>query len=165
MQATLTHFCSWLGGTIISQVINDISWIIPAIQTIHIAGIAVLMGSMLMLDLRILNLAGTKQAMSGYAGRFLPWIWYTLPVLLLTGVVMIISDPTRELMNRAFQTKMGLVIAAIVVTIIFDRGIGKAPNYWESSNGRASIAKILAIGSILLWCCIVFAGRWIAYIK
>ena len=91
---SLTQFCLWLEQTALSQAI------VPAVQTVHIVAIATVIGAVLMLNLRLLGLVGLDQPVARFSARFLPVIWWTLPVLLVTGAVMIIADPARSLKNR-----------------------------------------------------------------
>src|SRR3954463_12108974 len=93
----LDQFCAWLEQTPISQTIQTVNWIVPAVQTIHILSIAAVMGSVLMINLRLLDLAGRDQPLNAFSARFLPVIWWTLPILLLTGVIMIVGEPVRSL--------------------------------------------------------------------
>jgi hypothetical protein len=142
----LDKFCSWLEQTPLSQAIQSAGWVVPTVQTIHILAIAAVMSSVLMLDLRLLGIFGADQPLARVASRFRPVIWWTLPILLATGVVMIIGEPARSLANPAFQLKMLLILAAITVTAAFHKG-----------------PRIIAVVSLSLWVGIVFAGRWIAY--
>ena len=159
----LVHFCAWLDHTALSQSIQGAGWIVPAVQTIHILAIAALLGSQTMIAGRLVGLIGRDQSPSRVAARFLPFIWWSLLLLLATGSVMIIGEPARELANPVFQLKMLLLIAAILVT----RAV--APRLEEQSSrlaaGSASrSARALGVVALLLWVGIIFAGRWIAYI-
>ena len=159
----LTHFCAWLDHTAVSQLIQGAGWIVPGVQTIHILAIAALLGSQTMIAGRLVGLIGRDQSPSRFAARFLPFLWWSLLVLLATGIVMIIGEPARELANPVFQLKMLLLISAILVT----RAL--APRLEEQSSrpatGSASrSARALGVVALLLWVGIIFAGRWIAYI-
>jgi hypothetical protein len=165
MAMSLHAFCQWLSETPLSLTIQNVSWIIPSVQTVHIACIAIVISSVFMMDLRLLNLAGRQQPTASYAARFLPWIWYTLPVLLLTGTILIIGEPSRSLENPAFQLKMVLLIGAMIATAILHRPIGREPAYWELTPRHQATAKVVAVISLTLWIGIVFAGRWIAYMN
>lgn len=160
---SLHSFAQWLSETPLSLIIQNVSWIIPMTQSVHILSIAIVVSSVLMVDLRLLNLVGRGQPMVVYTGRFLPWIWPTLAVLLLTGSILIIGEPARSLENPSFQLKMVLLILAIVTTAALQRPTLKDASYWEASSGRKTAAKVLAVISLCLWVGIVFAGRWIAY--
>ncbi len=93
---TLHGFAEWLGQTPISQVVQNVSWIIPSVQSIHILSIAIVISAVFMVDLRLLGVIGRDQPTAAYTSRFLSWIWPTLVVLLLTGSVLIIGEPVSR---------------------------------------------------------------------
>src|SRR2546422_11778399 len=88
----LDRFCAWLEQTPLSQAIQGAAWVVPSVQTVHILAIAAVMSSVLMIDLRLLGMVGRDQPLERATSRFRPGIWWTLPILLATGVVMIIGD-------------------------------------------------------------------------
>ncbi len=162
---TLHAFAEWLGQTPLSLTIQNVSWIIPAVQSVHILCIAIVVSSAFMVDLRLLGVIGRDQPTAGYTSRFLTWIWPTLVVLLVSGAILITGEPTRSLENPAFQTKMVLLLLAIGVTIGLQRPTSRDPAFWELTSGRRMSGRALAVLSMLLWTGIVFAGRWIAYMN
>src|SRR5256714_10826253 len=99
----LDRFCSWLEQTPLSQAIQSAGWVVPAVQTIHILAIAVVLSSVLMLNLRLLGIVGSDQPLARVTSRFRPVIWCTLPILLATGVLMIIGEPARPLAISEFH--------------------------------------------------------------
>ena len=163
MASSLHHFCEWLAGTSASNAIQDVSWIIPLTQTVHIACIAVLIGSAAMLDLRMFGVAGRGDSIGVTARRLLPWVWGPLPVFLLTGLILIVAEPSRELENPTFINKMILLAAAIAVTGLLQATLRRDPGFWDVSPARARWAKLLAVVSLSLFIAVVFAGRLIAY--
>ena len=154
----------WLYETTIATAIREDGNLFPWIESVHVLAITLVVGSISIVDLRLLNLAGKEQPTGSYAARFLPWIWWTLPVLLVSGTVLIIGEPGRSLENPAFQLKMALLIGAIIVTLILHRPIGREPAYWELGSHKGW-ARVIAVVSLCLWVGIVFAGRWIAYMN
>ncbi len=132
-------------------------------QSIHIVSISIVFSSALMIDLRLLNVIGRGQPTGAYATRFLPWIWTTLIVLLITGVILIIGEPTRSLENPSFQKKMVLLILAMATTLAIQLPLRNAEDYWDRASRRKMLAKLVAVLSICFWVGIIFAGRWIAY--
>ena len=161
--SSLHQFCEWLASTPTSNTIQNVSWIIPAVQTVHIACIALLIGSVAMLDLRVFGFAGRSDGVTATAKRLLPWIWWPLPVFLLTGLVLIVAEPSRELENPTFINKMVLLAAAIVVTGALQATLRRQPDFGNASPARTRWAKLLAVVSLTLFIAIVFAGRLIAY--
>jgi hypothetical protein len=154
----LLQFCSWLEQTPLSQAIQGAGWIVPAVQTVHILAIAAVIASQVVITLRLMGLAGRRVPERRFAARFFPFLLWSLPVLLLTGVVMIIAEPARELANPVFQVKMLLLIAAIALASAVPGRLG------TGIDGAIATARLLSIGALALWVGIVLAGRWIAYI-
>ena len=160
MTRSLHHFCSWLQATPLSQAIQNTSWVVPLVQTIHILSIAAVISSVLMIDLRLIGILGRDQPMARVFQRFRPTIWRTLPILLFTGVVLIIGEPARSLENPVFKLKMALLAAAIAVTLALQAPLRKDPLYWDAAGGRRGAVRIIVALSLMSWSGIVLAGRW-----
>jgi hypothetical protein len=86
-----------------------------------------------------------------------------LLVLLVTGSLLIIGEPRRSLLNSTFYLKMALLLVAILLTGWLQRSISSSPNFWDRDLARQIAGRLAATVSILVWCGILFAGRWIAY--
>ena len=114
-----------------------------------------------MINLRLVGAFWVDRPVKDVTSRFLPFVWWPLLVLLATGAIMIIGEPARSLKNPAFQLKMMLLVAAIVVTWLFHILLRNDPR--ASDTGSRPVAVTLAVVSMLLWSSIIFAGRWIAY--
>lgn len=163
MPQALISFCEWLADTPFSQLLQNVSWIIPLVQTVHILGIAAVFGAVALLDLRLLNVAARTQTISGMTGRLVPHIWPVLVILLLTGSLLAIAEPVRSLANPAFQLKMLLLLVVISLTVFLQRAVHGDADFWDSTPGRRFGGKLIAVVSLALWLGIIFAGRWIAY--
>ena len=165
MLQEVARFCDWLSVTPISMRLQSVEWIIPAVQSLHILAIAIVMSSVIMVDLRLMGLMGHTQSISGMARRFIPWVWWALVVLLLTGAVLITAEPRRDLLNPVFQAKMALLVVAIAVTVLFQETVRRNMEFWDLSPRRRLGAWATALISLLLWTAIVGCGRWIAYVE
>ncbi|HZR88637.1 MAG TPA: DUF6644 family protein [Bradyrhizobium sp.] len=162
MEALLTGFSKWLAATSLSHTIQTVTWIIPTLQTIHILCVAVAFSSAVLVDLRIFRLFERDEPLSEVMRRFLPPIWPLLVVLLITGSLLIIGEPRRSLVNTTFYLKMALLIVAILLTATLQRTVRASPGTFEDRS-RHLTGQMLATVSVLVWCGILFAGRWIAY--
>ena len=163
MKSALGTFAEWLSDTSLSQFIQNTFWAIPSVQCIHILSIAAVMSSAIMLMLRVLGLVMRDQPTAEVARRFLPWIWYPLIMLLVSGAILIVGEPGRSLTNSIFQLKMLLLLAAMACTLTLQRPLRTNAMFWESTTGARAGGKLIAMVSLGLWSGIVFAGRWIAY--
>jgi len=163
IDAALSEFSKWLAATPLSHAIQTTGWIIPTVQTIHILSVAVVFSSATLVNLRIWRLLQRDAPLPEIARRFLPAIWPVLLVLLITGSLLIIGEPRRSLVNSTFYLKMALLAFAIVLTAGLQRWISSSPNSWDGDRRRQMTGRVAATLSILVWCGIVFVGRWIAY--
>ena len=160
----MKQFAEWLSTTFPSVFIqNHNGWVIPAIQSIHIVGIAVVMGSVLMIDLRILGWAGRDQTLRQTASRFGPWLTGSLCLLLATGILMVIGEPVRELVTFSFWLKMLLVAVSAMLAAIFRITLRKHEQRWEETLVNRRYTQYLAILTFLMWAGIIVLGRLIAY--
>ena len=161
----LLDFCRWIYEMPLSLEVRQMTWGISTVQSIHIAAIAVVMGSILMIDFRVLNLTGRSQSLADMTQRLMPGIWGALLVLFVTGAVLIFAEPLRSLTSPAFQVKMVLVVVAFAMTALFRRKLAVDAQFWERSAQRRTTARVIAVCSLAMFVGIIFAGRLIAYIQ
>ena len=160
----LSALTTWLEHTSLSHALQVTSWVVPTTQTIHILAIAAVASSALMVDLRLIGVFAADQPARNVSARFLPFVWWPLIVLLASGALLIIAEPGRSLRNPAFQLKMLLLAAAIAVTLVLQRRLRRDASFGDRGAPRLA-ATAIAVVSMLLWCAIIFAGRWIAYYR
>ena len=160
----MKQFAEWLSTTYLSVFIqNHNSWAIPTIQSIHIVGIAIVMGSVFMIDLRVLGWAGMDQSLRQTTNRFGPWLTGSLWLMLITGVLMVVGEPVRELVTVSFWLKMFLVVVGTIVAVVFQKNLRKHEQKWEENILQRGTTKCLAVFTFLIWAGIIVLGRLIAY--
>ncbi len=137
----------------------------PIIQTVHILGIAVVMGSIVMLDLRILGLAARSQAIPEMTKRLMPWLWWALASNFVSGAFFLFGRPNRYFNNPIFGWKMSFLIPAILLTLFFHLMSKSQEDYWQLNSQRIWTARAIALLSLGLWIMVAMAGRWIAYVE
>ncbi len=155
------EFAQWLERTRVSVTIQSVEWIIPLVQSIHILMIGIVFVSILVVALRVLGWMRMDQSPVEVLGRFSAWIRNGLVVLALTGVILVMGEPVRELMSLSFWLKMALLAVGVGGALGFRRTLdaGGAPAGLEFSLA----AKSAAVATVLLWLAIIFLGRAIAY--
>jgi hypothetical protein len=158
----MREFTAWLAETKLSIIVQGNLWVIPLIQSIHYLALAVLIGSALMLVLRALGKAEKRETTADIVQRYMPRLWIAFCTMALTGTLLLIGEPDRSLRNEAFWLKMVLIVAALVSTGILARGL-KTKDSGLADGVQSSPTK-LALASFGLWCAVLVAGRWIAYI-
>lgn len=151
----------WLSGTGLSHAIQEAIWLIALMQIIHILAVAAILSSVAVAGLRIAR-APTVATVRAARARFLPWIWWSLLALLLSGLVQIIAEPARTLVdNPSFELKMALLIVAVAALLI--GGARARADEEPGADASPAAARLWATGAFALWCAIAIAGRWIAY--
>jgi hypothetical protein len=160
----IQHFCDWLAGTALSQLFANLGWFVPTVQSIHILSIAVVVTTLAMLNVRLLRLTRSGPSLQSLAAGWVPWVWRALVVLLVTGILLTITEPSRELMNNSFRLKMLLVVALVILTWVFQAALRRDADFWTATSGRRILGGAIALTSLLLCVTIVAAGRLIAYV-
>jgi hypothetical protein len=160
----LTEFAEWLSRTYLSVLIQTHNgWVIPTIQSIHIAGIGIVLASVFMIDLRILGFAGRDQTLRQTTDRFGPWMMWSLVVLLVTGALMVIGEPVRELVTFSFWAKMLFVAVGTLVAALFLKALHKHDPHWEETLLQRASIKVMSVVTFLVWVGVIVLGRLIAY--
>lgn len=149
-----TRPCIWLQEHFVA---------IPGFQSLHILAIGILFGSALMVNLRILGFAGGGHSVEATFRRFMPWMWAGLATLILTGIVLLVSEPVRNMVNPFFWIKMSTLLVTFLITLWFHVTVSRRMAGWEASSQGKGLIRTGAWALIVLWCLVMAGGRWIAY--
>ena len=146
---------SWeIGGT----------WLFPFIESIHVITIAMVVGSILFVDLRLLGLAAMRYSIRDLSRELVPWTWGAFVLSTITGLGMFITRAASHVLNPAFQWKMILLLLAGANMAWFHFRIYRHPDRQPATAAPALQLKIAGALSLLLWSGVVLAGRWIGHI-
>lgn len=135
----------------------------PMVQTVHILAVSSVMGSIVLIDLRVLGLALRGQRISDMVRRLMPWTWCALPALALSGLPLVFARPLRYANNRVFGMKFAMLLGAVALTVVLQRLLTQDDEAWDRSPGRGMAARVVAACTLALWLLVMMAGRWIAY--
>lgn len=135
-------------------------WGIPLTQFVHILALGGSFGAILMLSMRVYGFAGTEISMKIMVERYVPWVWWSLVVLLISGILMTIGEPVREFINPIFWIKMCMLVVTMGVCRWFFGGVLKKAAATNEIPGSARFGAALVI---VIWCFLMLCGRWIAY--
>jgi hypothetical protein len=160
----IEQFCDWLSRTSVSVEFQSANWFVPLVQTVHIIAIAILLTSVYVVSFRLIGLTRGTQALATLTAKLTPWIWTALCVLLVSGTLLTITEPARELLNWAFRVKMLMVLALAGMLRVVQLRMRQNPQYWTESPARRHAARAIGIVSVIIGASIVTAGRWIAYV-
>lgn len=139
------------------------AWVVPTMQSIHIMSIAVIFMSILVTALRVIGVSWGGVSVRHTVDRFAPWAWTALAVLALTGIVLILAEPLRELMAISFWVKMLLLAIAVIISVRFLRAVRQNEAFAATDGPVDPTLRRNAIITIAIWVVIIFMGRFIAY--
>jgi len=150
----LFHLCRWLQENSFITLLNGTSWTAAALEIIHYFSMFILVGSMVIVDLRVLGLVGRGQDASQLADRLFPWIWGSLALNFLSGFFMFAGSATSYYGNDVFYDKMTITLLAIIANIIVQQKVRS----WNQLPAIPAFAKLIALVSIALWVGAIIAG-------
>lgn len=153
----------WIGNTALSNFLNQNSWITPTLQSIHILAVAAAFSAVLMIALRIAGLSAANRTLLEVEQRYVPWVWAGLLTLLITGLILLLAEPSRQLLSPYFWTKMALVVVVALTTLWFQQSVQRAAPVWRPRLKTGRGLRASALGMVAVWAAIMVLGRWIAY--
>ena len=161
---TFSDLCAWLEQTSLATKIAESEWLFPTIETIHVLALTLVIGSIAMLDFRLLGVSSRKLRVMQLSEETLPWTWMAFIVAAITGTLMFVSAATKYYGNTPFRIKMVLLVLAGVNMAVFHRGAWKAVHSWNMTLPTPRAARIAGGLSLLFWIGVVVAGRWVGFV-
>ena len=160
---TLFQICHWLNDTRLATSIRESEVVFPVIEAVHVLAIALLAGTVAIVDLRLLGLILKRERVSLVAGRLLPLTWAGFAVMLASGALLFLAEAAKSCANPVFRLKMLLLLAAGLNPLVFHRTIYRRVAEWDQAPVVPRRARVMALLSLSLWSGIIVAGRAIAY--
>ena len=146
-----------LEQTAIGNAIRESLWLFPAVEAVHLLGLSVLGGSVLVVDLRLLGLGLTRLSAKAVHDNAAPWFLGSLLLMFVTGIPLFLSEAVKCCFNHSFEVK----IAALLLGLAFTFGVR------NRLLGRDALppllAKAMGLLSIAIWFTVAGAGRWIGF--
>ena len=153
----------WMQDHPISQHIG-FTWWFPLLESIHVIGIGLVVGSIMTVDLRLLGVAALRYPVSQIAGKLLPWTWAAFVVTAVTGFGMFATRAPAYVENPAFQIKFLLLPLAFVNMAVFHYWTWRGIDAWDTAHELPPAARVAGGASLALWAGVIIAGRWTGHI-
>jgi uncharacterized protein DUF6644 len=135
------------------------------LESIHVLAATTVLGSILMVDLRLLGLAARGHPVSRITKEVVPWTYGACALSVLAGAGMFISRANHYAGNRAFQVKMVLLVLAGINMAVFHLATARGIARWDTASTVPATSKLAGACSLLLWTGIMMAGRWIGHLS
>ena len=150
----------------LGQAMRQWLWLYPAVETVHIVGIALLFGSIAVLDLRQLGVGRSIPARR-LARHILPWTAASFLLIVPSGLMMFTAHASDFISSPVFVLKMCLIMAAGLNAALFHTIVFPSVEVWDSEEmrklGPPPSARFSAAVSLAIWICVIACGRLLAY--
>jgi len=150
----------WCSHTSTIVFIRDSSFGMPAVQSVHLVGLTVLLASILVLNLRLAEVTMMDWSLPAVDRQLRPLAWGAIVLVLASGVLMFLGNPPKYLANPAFQLKM----ACLALAILWQFGLFRRVFKSEPGVRSRSMNIVIAVVSLTLWFSVGWAGRAIAFV-
>lgn len=150
-------------GTAFAVAMRESLWLYPIVEIVHLAGIALLFGSIAVLDLRLLGLA-RDLPLRRLAAHVLPWTAAAFLLIVPSGLAMFAAHASEFIASPLFALKMLLIFAAGINAAVFHAGAMRGAADWDVGRVPPRAARLAGALSLLLWLAVIACGRLLAYL-
>jgi hypothetical protein len=137
--------------------LNQNEWSFPVTEILHIIGFIILIGTIVIVDLRLLGVGMRRQTSAELVKDTAPWTLLGLVMIVITGPMIFLSDPVLYLYNEAFRFKITMLIVCIIFNWTLHRKVANAPD-------PGSMGPVIGGLSMLMWASLIYAGIFIAFV-
>jgi len=163
MMQQFWDFIAYFENSALADNIRENDLLFPLIESVHVVAICLVIGSILVVDLRLLGLASINRSVSRVTSGVLPLTWSAFAVAVASGTLLFMSNATKYLANGYFVAKLVLICAAGLNMVLFHAISARDLPRWENEATLPIPARLAGGLSILLWVAVVTCGRWIGF--
>jgi hypothetical protein len=155
----LVSYFQAIADSSLSQAISTSTWAFAVIESVHLLALSVIGGAVLIVDLRLLGVGLTRQTVGEVARDAQPWLVSSLIVMLVTGVLLFVSEPIKCFYSTPFRIKMLCLLLGMIWAFTVRRKVAAA----GEERVRPMWLKLVALVSLALWFGVGAGGRWIGF--
>ena len=159
---SILQICEWIANTSLSIHIRESIWTYPIIESVHVLGLTLFLGLLLLWDTRLLGFVLRRVPVSKLWRQLSPWILFGAIIITISGTLLFWSDPVKFYGNVFFRIKLIALLFAAANAAAYHLGIERRLFEWDTA-ATPRAAKIAGATSIAIWTIVVVVGRLIAY--
>jgi hypothetical protein len=153
----------YLESTHFATAIREGSILFPWIECVHVLALTLVIGSIAVIDLRLMGVASRDRGVAEITAGVLPITWTAFACALMTGFLLFSSNATTYGANVYFRIKMALLVLAGINMGVYHLLINRGVQNWQTAGATPTRARIVGGVSLFLWLAIIAAGRWIGF--
>lgn len=153
----------WLEQSQVGQLVRMTPYLYPVLMSLHVVGIAIMVGPAFLVDLRLLGMGRKVVAVTTVTRLLLPVSHIGFAIVAITGAAMFTGIVYVVSKSAASPWKFGLIVVAAINIVIFHKGVYRTVSEWDARVGAPIAAKVAAVISMVCWIGVIFAGRFLSY--
>ena len=147
----------------VGQFVASSSWAFPTLESIHVMAIVTVVGTIAVMDLRLLGLASKDSPVTTISNDTLPWTWGAFVLAGITGSLIFVSKATNYVVNPFFLWKLVMIVVAGLNMAVFHLFTWRSVHKWNSDTDIPLGGKIAGGLSLVFWVVVMFLGRAIGF--
>jgi hypothetical protein len=160
---SLTALAEWLQATSLAVFIHNTPWVFTTIEVVHVFAISLVIGTIAIVDLRLLGFASTRRPVAELAGQVLPFTWIAFVLAAAAGLLLFISRAAAYLVSTTFQIKMAIIVLAGINMLVFELITARSVQDWNVAPKPPMPARLAGGISLTCWVLVVIFGRWTGF--
>ena len=159
----IASILDWLQGTGLATRIRDSLILFPLLESVHVIGLALVFGTIVIVDLRLLGVASVARSFQRMASDIMKWTWGAFALTALTGGLMFVTNATVYFHNAWFRAKIALLVLAAINVLVFELTARRTIRAWDRGRPAPPVGRAVAALSLVIWLGVIFAGRMIGF--
>jgi hypothetical protein len=153
----------WLQSTSLAVGIRDSLLLFPLLESVHVIGLALVFGTIAIIDLRLLGMASIQRSFQRMASDIMTWTWAAFAITALTGALMFMTNATVYYHNVYFRAKIALLVLAAINVAVFELTVRRVVHQWDKSPSAPPAGRAVAAVSLVIWLAVIVTGRMIGF--
>jgi len=160
---SLFEICQWIQNSSIGTGIRESTYVFPLIEATHVLGLAVSVGTIAIVDLRLIGAALTKEPVTDVIEQLQPWTLWGFTVQFVSGIFLFWSEAARLYPSYSYRAKFVFIFLLGINALLFHTTIYKSVDKWNDDVMTPMRARMAGWIGITFWAAVIFFGRWTAY--
>jgi hypothetical protein len=160
---TLSGWCQWLQDTAWGTGIRESEWLFPIIEGTHVLALALSVGVLLVMDLRLAGVLMKREPVSQVSNQLMPWSLCGFAIMFVTGALLFWSQAVKAYGSIFFRIKLALLLMAGINALVFELTLRRSVSTWDTAETPPFRARMAGVLGIVFWAGVIAAGRTMAY--
>jgi uncharacterized membrane protein len=159
----LQSLFQWIYNTPVGTAIRESGTLFPWIESVHVLAITSVVGSISIVDLRLLGVASKKRTISRLTGEILPYTWVAFLIAVITGALLFSSNAVKYSHNTMFLAKMALLALAGFNMMVFHAITARGIKLWDAAPKPPAPVRMAGATSLIVWIAVIVCARWVGF--